>query len=75
LKRATRKSQSNNQRKNNLVEIDGVVKTLSEWFDGSDTKQYRNAKDRINILGWCKSCAVLAYPLQKRPKNCNHNKQ
>lgn len=48
---ATVKEQGNNKRNNHLIEINGEVKTMTQWCEQYG-KTYSLVRQRINTLGW-----------------------
>jgi hypothetical protein len=50
--------QANNKRNNNLIELNGKIKTLAQWCGSSETKLYERARHRIVDLEWCPDCAL-----------------
>lgn len=65
------KIQANNKRKNFILEVKGIEKTLAEWCEGSRTELYKLVHTRINN-GWCPVCSFLVYYYEKPPENCGH---
>ncbi len=48
--------QSINKRNNRFIEIDGQIKTLSEWTKLSDINE-STIRTRLHV-GWCENCAI-----------------
>jgi hypothetical protein len=66
---ATKKEQSNNQRTNKIITLNGESKTFAEWTGGYTTSFYKKAHNRLRKGKWCESCAILDL------ENCIHRKR
>jgi hypothetical protein len=66
---ATPQEQSNNQRSNHLIEVQGETKTLSEWARRIGVTS-ATIQSRLRC-GWCAECAVC---IPKKCAVCTHKK-